>query len=143
MSRDPLIGRPAPPVELADLDGRPVRLADYRGRPVIVNFWASYCEPCREEFPLFRSARERHRGQGLEILGVIRSDDDLAAARAFARQYDARWPLLPDPQNTAWRAYGGRGLPTTYFVDREGIVQAVSYGPPPSGVLDEQLAKIL
>ncbi len=139
----PLVGRPAPDFTLATLDGRQVSLADYRGRPVIVNFWASYCEPCKIEFPLFRTARERHADAGLEILGVIKDDDDLGAARAFADSQGATWPLLPDAGGRTVDAYRTAAVPLTFYVDRAGIVRAVSYGPPPSGVLDDHLAKIL
>ena len=139
----PLVGQPAPDFALTTLDGRSVSLASFRGRPVVVNFWASYCEPCKEEFPLFRAARERHAGSGLEILGVIKSDDDVTAARAFAEAQRATWPLLPDPGGETTDTYRVAALPLTFYVGRDGTIRAVSFGPPPSGVLDEQLAKIL
>lgn len=138
----PLVGQRAPDFALQDLDGRTVRLSDYAGSPVIVNFWASWCGPCKVEFPLFRAARDRNAARGLEILGVIHNDSR-EAARAFVQAQGAPWPMLLDPGDTAWRAYGGFGLPTSFYIDRTGIVRAVSYGPPPSGVLDDQLAKIL
>lgn len=138
----PLLGRPAPPLELAGLDGGIVSLESFRGRPVIVNFWASWCEPCKEEFPLFRRARDAHAEAGLEILGVLHDDSDEAARRFVAAQ-GAPWPILVDPTDAAYNAYLVPGLPTTYYVDRAGIVRAVSFGPPPSGVLDEQLRLIL
>jgi cytochrome c biogenesis protein CcmG/thiol:disulfide interchange protein DsbE len=140
-----LLDQPAPDFALPPLDGQPgalVRLSDYRGRPVVVNFWASSCIPCRDEFPLLRAARQRHAAEGLEVLGIVH-DDGPEAARDFAATYDADWLLLLDPDDAAWRAYSGVLVPITFYVDRDGIVRAVSYGPPPSGVLDEQLAKIL
>ncbi|MBA2253818.1 MAG: redoxin domain-containing protein [Chloroflexi bacterium] len=139
----PLVGRPAPDFTLDTLDGRRLSLAEFRGRPVIVNFWASYCEPCKVEFPLFKAARDRHAGAGLEILGVIKDDDDLGAARAFAESQRATWPLLPDLGGRTVDAYRVAAVPLTFYLDRNGIVRAVSFGPPPSGVLDEHLAKIL
>lgn len=139
----PLVGRLAPDFTLGTLDGRRLSLAEFRGRPVIVNFWASYCEPCKVEFPLFKSARDRHAGAGLEILGVIKDDDDLSAARAFAESQGATWPLLPDPGGRTVDAYRVAAVPLTFYLDRNGIVRAVSFGPPPSGVLDDHLAKIL
>ena len=138
----PLLGKPAPDFALTDLDGRTVRLSDFRGRPVVVNFWASWCVPCKVEFPLFREARAAHADKGLEILGVIH-DDSLAEARAFAQAQQAGWPMLDDAEDVAWKSYQAQALPTTFYVDREGIVREVSFGPPPSRVLDEQLAKIL
>jgi cytochrome c biogenesis protein CcmG/thiol:disulfide interchange protein DsbE len=138
-----LVGQPAPDFTLRTLDGsRTVSLADYRGRPVVVNFWASWCVPCRDEFPLLRSVRAAHAAAGLEVLGIVH-DDGPAAAQAFADSYLADWPLLLDPDDAAWNAYGGLLVPVTFYVDRSGIVRAVSFGPPPPAVLEEQLAKIL
>ena len=142
VERSPLLGQPAPGFELAAIDGPTVSLSDYRGRPVIVNFWASWCVPCREEFPLLRDARRRHAADGLEILGIVH-DDGPEAARAFAASHGADWPLLLDPDDVAWRAYGGLFLPITFYVDRLGIVRAVSQGPPPPSVFEDQIARIL
>ena len=140
----PLIGHAAPAFSLHTLDGRSVSLADYRGRPVIVNFWASYCEPCKIEFPLFKAARDRHAADGLEILGIVKADDDLDAARRFAASEGALWPLLPDEGGKTAAAYDAElFVPISFYIDRSGIVRAVSFGPPPSGALDDQLAKIL
>ncbi len=138
----PLLNKPAPDFTLEDLEGQPVSLSDFRGRPVILNFWASWCGPCKVEFPLFQEAREQHSAEGLEIVGVIH-DDSADAAAAFVQEEGSEWPALLDPDDVAWTAYGGLGLPTSFFIDREGIVRAVSFGPPLSGTLDDQLAKIL
>lgn len=138
----PLVGQPAPAFELESLDGETVSLADYAGRPVIVNFFASWCIPCREEIPLLVRVRDEHAADGLEVLGIVHDDGPQAAA-AFAAGYGADWPMLLDPDDAAWRAYGGQLMPVTFYIDREGIVRAVSFGPPPPDALDEQLAKIL
>ncbi len=142
VERNPLLDQPAPDFRLAATDGRSIALSDLRGRPVIVNFWASWCEPCRDEFPLLRDAYQRHAGDGLEILGVIHGDGPQAAA-TFAQTYGADVAAADRRRRRRWRAYYGALLPITYFVDRQGIVRAVSYGPPPTGVLDEQIAKTL
>ena len=109
---------------------------------MIVNFWASWCVPCREEFPLLVSAYQRYSGDGLQILGVIHADGPQTATD-FAQSYDATWPLLADPGDTVWHAYNGALVPISYYIDRTGYVRAISYGPPPSGFLDDQVAKIL
>jgi cytochrome c biogenesis protein CcmG, thiol:disulfide interchange protein DsbE len=137
-----LLNRPAPDFELQRLDGGSLRLSDLRGRPVIVNFWASWCIPCREEFPLLAVARDEHAGQGLEIVGIVHNDS-VDSARRFAQDHGADWPMVNDPDDVAWRAYGGQLLPLTFFVDRDGIVRAVSFGPPPPTVLDDYLGRIL
>ena len=142
VERNPLLDQPAPEISLATVDGRSMSLSELRGRPVIVNFWASWCGPCREEFPMLAAARDKYAGEGLEIVGVIH-DDSTAAASAFAAGYHAAWPLLVDADDVAWTAYRGAFVPISYFVDRAGVIRAVSYGPPPSGVLEEEIAKIL
>jgi cytochrome c biogenesis protein CcmG, thiol:disulfide interchange protein DsbE len=139
----PLLGKPAPAFSLTTLDGsQPVSLAQYAGRPLVINFWASWCVPCRSEFPMFRAARAAHQSAGLEILGIVHADSS-TSAQQFAHDQAATWPLLMDPDDVAWKAYSGALVPTTFYVDRSGIVRAVSYGPPPSGTLEAELAKIL
>ena len=138
----PLVGKPAPVIELQDDQGRTVRLADYRGRPVIVNFWASWCTPCRAEFPLLRSAREAHAADGLEVLGIVYKDTE-DSARAFMTAQGAAWPMLLDDGGRVAAAYGVLGIPQSFWVDGSGIVRQVSFGPPPSGSLDALLASIL
>jgi cytochrome c biogenesis protein CcmG/thiol:disulfide interchange protein DsbE len=138
----PLLGRIAPEIDLEDLGGRRVRLSDYRGRPVLVNFWATWCIPCREEFGLLKAAREDHAADGLEILGVVH-DDTRDGARAFAADMGAAWPMPFDADDVAWDDYGAVGLPTTFFVDGGGIVRAVSFGPLSAAGLAQQVRTIL
>jgi len=142
VGRNPLIGQPAPDFTLQTIDGQTVSLASLRGRPVIVNFWASWCGPCRQEFPLLVTAYQKYSSDGLQILGVIH-DDGPQTATSFAQSYGATWPLLPDPNETAWTAFKNSLVPVSYYIDRDGIVRAVSYGPPPSNDIDAVIAKIL
>lgn len=138
----PLLGKPAPDVELTALDGTRVRVSDYRGRPIVIHFWASWCTPCRAEFPQLVQARAAHADDRLEILGIIH-DDTPEDATAFAREQGASWPLFQDTEHVAWNAYGSIGLPMSFFVDAEGIVRAVSYGPVNPAALPDQLKTIL
>lgn len=138
----PLEGKAAPDVTLLDANGHPVSLADYRGRPVIVNFWASWCGPCKEEFPLLAAARQRYAGQGLEILGVV-YEDSAASAAAFMASEGATWPMLLDPQKVASAAYGVQVVPESFYVDPAGIVRTLSFGPPPAAGLDGLIGQIL
>jgi peroxiredoxin len=131
----------APDFTLTSLDGESVSLSDYAGRPVLLNFWASWCPPCREEFPALAVSREAHVESGFEILGVTHNDTD-ELSQKFADDANAEWPLLPDSDNTVWEAYGGVGLPTSYFVDAEGVVQRVHIGPVDEDQLADHLSAI-
>jgi len=134
-------GTVAPDFTLTSLEGETVSLSDYTGRPVLINFWASWCPPCREEFPELASAREAHADSGFEILGVT-SNDSEDGARRFVADAKAEWPMLPDTGGATWAAYGGVGLPTSFFIDAEGIVQRVHIGPLNEEQLADQLSAI-
>jgi cytochrome c biogenesis protein CcmG/thiol:disulfide interchange protein DsbE len=118
----------APDFTLPALDGRCVTLSALRGRPVVVNFWASWCNPCREEFPLLRDALRARDRSGLEIVGVTYRDieDD---ARRFAEERGADWTLLVDDDGAVAAAYGVNRIPQTLFVRRDGTVLSRFYGP--------------
>lgn len=138
----PLLGKPAPSIALEDLDGHPVALADFAGRPVIVNIWASWCVPCRGEFPMLVGAYGAYRDQGLQILGIVHADT-AANARAFAQQQGAAWPMLLDSKDAVWHDYIGVGVPQSYFIDGDGIVRSFSLGPFTADGLAAGLAAIL
>ncbi|MGH2358668.1 MAG: TlpA family protein disulfide reductase [Candidatus Limnocylindria bacterium] len=136
------VGSPAPDFALADLDGNSVHLADLRGRPVIVNFWASWCVPCREEFPLLAQAAEEHAGDGLVIIGVA-YDDTAGSARAFMEEFGAEWPAAMDPGGRVAQRYGIFGPPESFFIGRDGTVVARQIGLLRASDLDAKLALIM
>lgn len=136
------IGRTAPDFTLADLDGNPVRLADLRGRPVVVNFWASWCGPCVEEFPMLRDAVDRHRTDGLAVIGIVYQDRS-EAARSFMERTGATWPAVMDPGDRVAAAYGILGPPETFFIGRDGRVAARQIGQLSAASLEEKLAAII
>jgi cytochrome c biogenesis protein CcmG/thiol:disulfide interchange protein DsbE len=136
------IGAMAPDIVLADLDGKPIRLADLRGQPVVVNFWASWCGPCVEEFPLLRQAAERHAAEGLKVIGIIFRDRS-EVARDFMARNGATWPSAMDPGERVALAYGILGPPETYFIGRDGRIAARHIGQLSANSLDEKLAAII
>lgn len=135
-------GQPAPDFALADLDGNPVRLEDLRGRPVVLNFWASWCGPCVEEFPLLRAAADQHAGDGLAIVGIV-YDDRSETARAFMEHNGGTWPAAMDPGGRVAAAYGVYAPPQTYFIGRDGTVVARQIGQFSQASLNEKLAAII
>jgi cytochrome c biogenesis protein CcmG, thiol:disulfide interchange protein DsbE len=135
-------GTPAPALRLQGLDGRPVDLAALRGRPVVVNFWATWCEPCVREFPLLRQAAATHRPGRLAVVGVL-TNDRPAAARAFVRRHHATWPVGIDPNATTAARWGAVGLPHTWFVRPDGTLASHQLGELTKAALDRQLALLL
>jgi peroxiredoxin len=118
----PVEGRPAAPdFTLQDLDGNAVRLADLRGRPVIVNFWATWCPPCREEMPSMQRAWERLQPEGVALLAV-NVGEDADTVFQFTGSYPVEFPILFDHDGAVSAAWPMRGLPTTFVVDPRGRI---------------------
>lgn len=114
--------RPAPDFTLKDLDGRDVRLADFRGKVVMVNFWATWCPPCRMEIPDFVALQRELGSQGFQIIGISLDDEGAAKVRPFAEQNGINYTMLVNG-NQAANSYGQiEGIPTTFLLDRQGRV---------------------
>lgn len=123
-----LRGKKAPSFTLKALDGRKVSLADYKGRAVLINFWATWCAPCKLEMPWFVDLHKQYAGQGFEILGISEDDaKDRPQIGTFTQKIGVNYPILVDDY-AASKAYGGvEFLPTTYYVGRSGkIVEETS-----------------
>ncbi len=131
-----VLGRPAPELVVQSLDGSRVSLSGLRGRPVVVNFWASWCVPCRQEEGVLKSAARRWAGS-VAFLGV-NIQDSPEAARAY--QAAARYPYPVGPAQTGVPAgYGVSAPPETFFVDRDGVVVARFLGPLDDRLIDRYL----
>ena len=135
------VGQAAPEIAGTTLDGQPFTLSSLRGRPVVVNFWASWCGPCRDEFPMFRAQLAAHAGDGLAILGVV-YEDDPELARAFVTEFEIGWPSVLDPDARLAAAYRVVAPPQSYFIDREGIVRSIQIGEVREADFERQLAAI-
>jgi len=116
------VGDPAPDFELTTLDGDTVRLSDFRGTPVVLNFWASWCTPCRAEFPLLRD-RDADADGEFALVGVD-TGDIRADGRRFASEQRARWPNGFDVDGSVAKGYGVIGLPQTFFIRADGTIAA-------------------
>lgn len=120
--------RRAPDFTLQLYDGETLRLADLRGKPVMVNFWASWCPPCRQEAPLLERTWRAYREQGVVFVGVNIWDRE-EDARRFLAEFDITFPTGSDPNGAVSIDYGLTGIPETYFVDRDGRVARKWIGP--------------
>ena len=137
------VGGEAPDFTLPALDGgAPVSLADARGRPVVLNLWASWCNPCRKEFPLLKAARAKYAKDGLEVIGVSYRDIP-SDARAFADSKGATWPLARDPGGALAAAYGVRAIPQTFFIAPDGTIGSRVFGITSAEELDAEIQQIL
>jgi cytochrome c biogenesis protein CcmG/thiol:disulfide interchange protein DsbE len=135
-------GQPAPALSGTALDGTPVDLASLKGKPVIVNFWASWCTPCREEFPLFqKKLAELGPADGLEMVGVLYKDQP-EPAKAFLHDLGATWPTIEDQDGALAKAWRTVAPPQTYFIDKDGVVRGIQIGQVREEDFDTQYAKI-
>ena len=134
------VGEVAPNFSLPTLDGGHVELSDYRGTPVVLNFWASWCTPCRHEFPLLR--QRVGDDPDLALVGVNTQDFVESDGRQFAKDQHADWPNGFDGDEAVRRGYGVTGLPETFFIDADGVIRSHVIQGLSAKVLDEQLAKI-
>lgn len=135
-------GTAAPGFRLTTLGGKTITLRQFAGHPLVLNFWASWCYPCRQEFPLLRSAYAQHRKDGLVMIGVV-SQDIASDARQFVKQEHASWPMAVDGDRVAQGAYGVRGLPQTMFIRPDGTIARRELSQLTSSTLQSGLNLIL
>jgi len=120
-------GSPAPAFQLQTLDGADVSLADYKGQVVVINFWATWCPPCRAEMPGIQAVYEAHKAEGLVVLAVNAQEDNDTIS-SFITQAGFTFPVIPDPYGQAVRAYGVRSFPSTFVLDRDGNIDTIHQG---------------
>ena len=124
-------GQAAPDFELTDLQGATVRLSDFRGQKVLVNFWASWCPPCRAEMPHIQKFYEKYKDRGVAVLSVnlasLEKNDEMAAS--FARKHGLAFPIVLDSDGGVLSAYKVKAYPTTFVVDENGVVRDIVVGP--------------
>ncbi|MCZ7534959.1 MAG: TlpA family protein disulfide reductase [Acidimicrobiia bacterium] len=135
-----LLGKEVPVFDLPTLDGAGVSSDDLAGRSYLVNFWNSWCVPCRQEHPALVEFYERHRDdRDFEMIGIVR-DDTEKAARDYVEDEGVEWIVALDPENRSALAFGTTGQPETFFVGPDGIVTGVHIGPASVARLEEMLA---
>lgn len=135
-SPSPREGFPAPVFTLNTIEGNSVNLEDFRGKVVLLNFWASWCPPCKAEMPAFEALHQAYRGQDFVILAVNTTfQDDLEAAQQFVDNNHLTFQILFDTDGKTSNTYQVLAMPSSYFIDREGIIRKVIIGGPMSEAL--------
>jgi len=139
------VGESAPQFTLPQLEGgKKLSLKNYRGKVVYLDFWASWCGPCRQSLPLMNELRAKLKGQGFEVVAV-NLDEEPEAGLAFLKQFPVDYPVLSDTQGKTPEQYDVQGMPTSYLIDRKGNVQLVHIGFKKSDVaeLEHQINQLL
>ena len=155
MTSSPLVGKPAPAFTLEDLTGKKVSLANYKGKALLINFWATWCGPCKLETPWIVELREQYASQGFEVIGIDSEGDDLPASDKsglakqkiavadFVKQERMPYPVLLGGDNLA-QPYGGlEAMPTSFYVDRTGTVIAAQMGISSKDDMEAKIRKIV
>ena len=145
-SADPIgakrMSSPAPPLAGDDLDGDPIALADLRGDVVVVNFWATWCVPCRNEQPALERVHRAYSGQGVEFLGVDERDG-VAEARAWVEEFDVTYPSIQDPSGAWADDFELFGYPDTFVIDASGTIRWAVYGQTSAEQLRQLVDRVL
>src|SRR5262249_14532356 len=132
----------APDFSLTDLDGQPLKLSQYRGRVVLLNFWATWCAPCRAETPRFVDLQSKYRDQGLQILGVS-LDDDVTPVRSFYEQFKMNYPVAVGDTGLAEQFGGILGLPVTFLIGCDGRIYAKHAGESSASHIEQEIKPLL
>jgi peroxiredoxin len=136
----PAVGAAAIDFELKALDGKSIRLESFRGKPLMINFFASWCDPCREEMPLVNGLASKAAKDGYGVLGVA-VEDSRAAVTQYAKEAELVFPIALDLNSTVKRAYRIFGPPATFFIDARGVIRDIVLGPMTPERAREGLAK--
>jgi len=136
-------GHSAPDFDLTDLQGNAVKLSDLRGKAVVLNFWASWCAPCKEEIPWFVEMQKRYGSQGLQIVGISMDEGDPKEVVKFAAENAINYPVVFGVEKVA-DEYGGIDyLPTTFYIDRNGVVLDRVYGQPERDEIEQKIKRAI
>ena len=136
-------GQQAPQFSLKSLDGKTVQLADYKGKAVLLNFWATFCQPCKIEMPWFVDLQNKYGPEGLQVIGVSMDDASETDIAKFAQKLGVNYPIVIGQESTS-EAYGGIPfLPTTFYISRDGKVVDKVFGLKGKSEIEESVKKAL
>ncbi|UUZ79494.1 redoxin domain-containing protein [Paenibacillus sp. P26] len=140
--KKPAVGDNAPDFTLAGLDGKTHKLSDYKGKVVIVNFWGTFCEPCRNEMPALDRRRAKWAGKNVEILG-LNLNESKVTVQNFIDQYKVGFTILFDQNEVMRRRYGVTQYPTTFFVKPDGKIGVIQIGEMQEPFIEKTIASLL
>lgn len=138
----PVKGHPAPEISLVSTTGQPMKLSDFRGKPVVINFWATWCAPCRIETPELQDVY-RERGDEVIIFSVNATQQDQGDIEAFIQEFGLTFPVALDAEGKTFKDYNVLGLPTTVFVTKDGIINEVFTGPVNKAYIESKIPELL
>jgi peroxiredoxin len=138
----PKAGRLAPDFTLTDLDGNQVKLSDFRGKTVFLNFWATWCPPCRAEMPEIESIHQEYKDKNVVVIGIALSEPE-NEVRQFIQRSGYSWTFLIDTRGEASSNYEVTAIPTSFFLDRERIIRAVNIGAMSERSMEAKLAEAM
>jgi peroxiredoxin len=140
----PVKPTPAPNWTLKDVDGKPVPWSEFKGKVVIVDFWATWCPPCRTEIPGYVALQKKYAAEGVAFIGIsVDGDDSIPAVKAFVKQFNINYLILM-ANDTVQDAFGiNQGYPTTFIIDRDGVIRNKKVGREPTPDFEKEVLAVL
>ena len=138
-----LQGQPAPDFALASLDGKTVKLSDFRGQALLLNFWATWCEPCKIEMPWFVELQKQYGPRGLQVLGIAMDDSGVKEIDDFAKKMNVNYPIVIGKESVGDQYGGIPYLPSTFYIDRDGKVIDRIFGLVSRSEIESDIQKAL
>ncbi len=138
----PEVGRLAPDFTLIDLEGNRISLSDFRGKVVFINFWATWCPPCRAEMPEIEAIYQEYQNKDVVVIGIdiLEAEDEV---RQFVQEGGYSWTFVIDTTGGVTADYGVTAIPASFFLDKEGVIRAVNIGAMTKRAMESQLAKAM
>ena len=143
LADEDLVGKGAPAWELKDTDGKPIKSSDFAGKVVVLDFWATWCPPCKAEIPGFVELQKNYSDKGLVIVGVSLDEQGPAVVKPFMKQFGMNYPVVMGDDKIIEDFGGIQAIPTTFVIDRSGKITAKHVGFAPVETFEQEIAPLL